>query len=45
MLITEEKRKIGKRNRSSGQRFELKVRKDLESKGWINNDNFINLVE
>jgi len=26
---------IGKKNRQSGARFELKVRKDLESKGWI----------
>jgi len=25
----------GKANRASGARFELKVRKDLESKGWI----------
>ena len=25
----------GKKARASGQRFELKVRKDLESKGWI----------
>jgi len=31
-----EKNKIrGKKARASGQRFELKVRKDLESKGWI----------
>ena len=30
------KRQIqGKKNRASGARFELKVRKDLESKGWI----------
>jgi len=28
-------KKQGKKNRSSGQRFELKVRKDLEKKGWI----------
>ena len=28
-------KKQGKKNRQSGQRFELKVRKDLESKGWI----------
>ena len=28
-------KKQGKKNRASGQRFELKVRKDLESKGWI----------
>ncbi len=25
----------GKKNRQAGARFELKVRKDLESKGWI----------
>ncbi|MHA1150991.1 MAG: hypothetical protein ACTSR8_22445 [Promethearchaeota archaeon] len=25
----------GKKNRASGQRFELKVRKDLEGKGWV----------
>lgn len=27
--------KQGKKNRNSGSAFELKVRKDLESKGWI----------
>jgi hypothetical protein len=27
--------KQGKKNRASGKRFELIVRKDLESKGWI----------
>tara|TARA_Y100000296_G_C5174178_1_gene259044 strand:+ start:2162 stop:2587 length:426 start_codon:yes stop_codon:yes gene_type:complete len=26
---------IGKRNRAAGARFELKIRKDLEKKGWI----------
>lgn len=30
-----DKRKQGKRNRAAGKRFELKVRADLESKGWI----------
>lgn len=30
-----QKKLQGKRNRASGARFELKVRKDLESKGWI----------
>ena len=30
-----DKRKQGKKNRQSGARFELKVRKSLESKGWI----------
>ena len=29
------KQQIGKSNRASGARFELKVRKNLESKGWI----------
>lgn len=28
-------KKQGKKNRASGSRFELKVRKDLESKGWV----------
>jgi len=28
-------KKQGKANRTAGQRFELKVRHDLESKGWI----------
>ena len=28
-------KKQGKANKAAGQRFELKVRKDLESKGWI----------
>ncbi len=30
-----EKVKRGRKSRASGSRFELKVRKDLESKGWI----------
>lgn len=30
-----DKVKQGKKNRESGARFERKVRKDLESKGWI----------
>jgi len=30
-----DKKTQGKRNKAAGQRFELKVRKDLESKGWI----------
>jgi hypothetical protein len=35
-LITKEKKsKIGKTSRAAGKRFELKVRKDLEGKGWI----------
>ena len=34
----------GKRNRARGQRFELKVRKDLKSKGWIV-DRWSNQVE
>ena len=28
-------KKTGKKNRAAGARFELKVRKDLEFKGWI----------
>ena len=35
MVTTEEKRKIGKKSRASGAAFELRVRKDLEKKGWI----------
>ena len=35
-MVKDPKRvKQGKKNRASGQRFELKVRKDLESKGWV----------
>lgn len=30
-----DKKKQGKKNRAAGARFELKVRKDLEDKGWI----------
>ena len=30
-----DKQKQGKNNRAAGKRFELKVRYDLESKGWI----------
>lgn len=30
-----DKKTQGKKNKASGARFELKVRKDLESKGWI----------
>lgn len=30
-----DKKKQGKRNRINGANFELRVRKDLESKGWI----------
>ena len=30
-----DKQKQGKRNKAAGRRFELKVRKDLEAKGWI----------
>ena len=29
------KKTQGKKNRAAGTRFELKVRKDLESKGWV----------
>ncbi|HDK42069.1 MAG TPA: hypothetical protein ENG87_01715 [Candidatus Pacearchaeota archaeon] len=40
-----DKKTQGKRNRVSGSRFELKVRKNLESKGWIvlkNPNNVVN---
>jgi len=37
-------KKQGKRNRQAGARFELKVRSDLESKGWIV-DRWTNNVE
>ena len=30
-----DKQKQGKRNKAAGRRFELRVRKDLEKKGWI----------
>ncbi|MCH7568478.1 MAG: hypothetical protein IIA87_03570 [Nanoarchaeota archaeon] len=33
--MKESKQKQGKKNKAAGSRFELKVRKDLESKGWI----------
>lgn len=33
--MKEEKNLRGKKARSSGQRFERKVRKDLEDKGWV----------
>lgn len=38
------KKTQGKKNREAGARFELKVRKDLESKGWIV-DKWSNTVE
>ncbi len=45
-----DKKAQGKKNRQAGARFELKVRKDLESKGWIvdkwsNNVEFIEKPE
>jgi hypothetical protein len=33
--MTEKNSLRGKKSRAAGQRFELKVRKDLESKGWF----------
>ena len=39
-----DKQKQGKKNRQAGARFELKVRSDLESKGWIV-DRWTNNVE
>ncbi|HEA46333.1 MAG TPA: hypothetical protein ENH99_00970 [Candidatus Pacearchaeota archaeon] len=43
-----EHKKQGKKNRAAGTRFELKVRKDLEDKGWVvskwmNNVEFMSL--
>ncbi len=35
MVTTEEKKKIGKKSRADGQKFEGKVRDDLISKGWV----------
>ncbi|HEA65084.1 MAG TPA: hypothetical protein ENI02_02970 [Candidatus Aminicenantes bacterium] len=35
MQTKKTKSQIGKASRAAGARFELKVRKDLESKGWI----------
>jgi len=42
-----DRKKIGKANRSAGKRFELKVRSDLEEKGWIvfRNGNDVTPVE
>jgi hypothetical protein len=34
-LISKERSKIGKKNRSKGQKFEAEVRKNLEDLGWI----------
>ncbi|KKK69427.1 hypothetical protein LCGC14_2934140 [marine sediment metagenome] len=39
-----DKSEMGKKSRAAGQRFELKVRKDLESKRWIV-DKWTNNVE
>jgi len=38
------KSQMGKKSRASGARFELKVRKDLENKGWVV-DRWTNNVE
>jgi len=38
-------KKQGKSNRAKGARFELKVRKDLESKGWIVLKNPNNIID
>ena len=45
MITKEEKSKIGKKNRQNGSKFELLVRKDLESKGWIVIKNPNNVIE
>jgi len=44
--MTHDYKKQGKRNRANGKAFELKVRADLESKGWIvfRNSNDVELV-
>ena len=34
MITTDERKKIGRKNRAAGKEWENKVRKDLESKGW-----------
>ncbi len=34
-METEERKKLGKKSKGQGMRFELKVRRDLEEKGWI----------
>lgn len=34
-METSERKKLGKQTRAAGQRFELKVRHDLEKNGWI----------
>ncbi len=41
------KSKLGKKNRAAGVRFELRVRKDLESKGWnvFKNTNNVDLSD
>ncbi|MCK9596842.1 hypothetical protein M0R19_06655 [Candidatus Pacearchaeota archaeon] len=33
--MSDEKSERGKKSRAKGQRFELKIRQDLEKKGWI----------
>ena len=43
-MKTEDRRKLGKKTRAQGGAFELRVRKDLESKGWIV-DKWTNNVE
>lgn len=35
VMVEFERRRRGRKNRASGRRFELKVREDLEKKGWI----------
>ena len=46
MVKTKDPKRVkqGKKNRAAGQRFELKVRKYLESKGWVV-DRWSNQVE
>ena len=40
-----EKQKQGKRNKVSGRNFEVRVRKDLELKGWIVLKNPNNVID
>lgn len=34
-METKERKKLGKKSRAQGAQFEIRVRKDLEEKGWI----------
>lgn len=47
MISKEEKKQQGKKNKASGRRFEIKVRDELEMKGWVvfKNNNNVEMVE